>query len=238
MSTYFSAFKWLWLLENVEAVAAAKAEGRCMVGTMDAWLMYNLTGGVDGMPPQYAHHGHMHVLYLHTRDTPPQQGCHTEATQRGRAYQQHDVLICVQFGTITICLRSYNPTMTFRGSISFTHLVELQWLALSCRMLDDTVHVPAGGIFVTDVSNAARTCLMDIHSRKWNPALLQRFQLSTDMLPRICSNAEVYGRIRDGPLADIPIAGAFPDITTPVTAAASSALIVPFLRNTFPSGVN
>ena len=50
MSTYFSAFKWLWLLENVEAVAAAKAEGHCMVGTMDAWLMYNLTGGVDGVP--------------------------------------------------------------------------------------------------------------------------------------------------------------------------------------------
>ncbi|CAK0785078.1 hypothetical protein CVIRNUC_008284 [Coccomyxa viridis] len=115
VSTYFSAFKWLWLLENVEAVAAARAEGHCMVGTMDAWLMYNLTGGVNG------------------------------------------------------------------------------------------------GIFVTDVSNAARTCLMDIHSRRWDPALLERFQLSTDMLPCICSNAEVYGRIRDGPLAGVPIAGCLGD---------------------------
>ena len=50
VSTYFSAFKWLWLLENVDAVAAAKAEGHCMVGTMDTWLMYNLTGGLSGMP--------------------------------------------------------------------------------------------------------------------------------------------------------------------------------------------
>ena len=48
ISTYFSAFKWLWLLENVEAVQQAAAEGRCMVGTMDTWLMYNLTGGVHG----------------------------------------------------------------------------------------------------------------------------------------------------------------------------------------------
>ena len=48
ISTYFSAFKWLWLLENVEAVGRAAAEERCMVGTMDSWLMYNLTGGVHG----------------------------------------------------------------------------------------------------------------------------------------------------------------------------------------------
>lgn len=48
MSTYFSAFKWLWLLEDVDAVKQAKEERRCMVGTIDAWLMYNLTGGVNG----------------------------------------------------------------------------------------------------------------------------------------------------------------------------------------------
>ena len=48
ISTYFSAFKWLWLLENVEAVGHAAAEGCCMVGTVDSWLMYNLTGGIDG----------------------------------------------------------------------------------------------------------------------------------------------------------------------------------------------
>ena len=67
----------------------------------------------------------------------------------------------------------------------------------------------AGGIFVTDVSNAARTCLMDIHKLQWDPELLQRFDLSTSMLPRICSNAEVYGHVRDGPLVGVPIAGTF-----------------------------
>lgn len=53
ISTYFSAFKWQWLLENVKAVQKANAEGRCLIGTMDAWLMYNLTGGADG---EYSDH--------------------------------------------------------------------------------------------------------------------------------------------------------------------------------------
>ena len=48
MSTYFSAFKWVWLLDNVEAVQQAKQEGRCMLGTMDSWLIYNLTGATKG----------------------------------------------------------------------------------------------------------------------------------------------------------------------------------------------
>lgn len=48
VSTYFSAFKWAWLLDNVEAVRLAKEEGRCMLGTIDSWLIYNLTGGPKG----------------------------------------------------------------------------------------------------------------------------------------------------------------------------------------------
>ena len=98
---------------------------------------------------------------------------------------------------------------------------------MSCHLGVEAVLAGAGGIFVTDVSNAARTCLMDIHSRQWDPALLARFQLSTDMLPRICSNAEVYGRIRDGPLAGVPIAGALPSIRTLLSEAAPSAIVSP-----------
>jgi len=29
-------------------VAEAVQEGRCMLGTVDTWLLYRLTGGVDG----------------------------------------------------------------------------------------------------------------------------------------------------------------------------------------------
>ena len=52
MSTYFSAYKWRWLRENVPAVAEAAAQGRCMLGTIDTWLLYQLTGGAEGaLPP-------------------------------------------------------------------------------------------------------------------------------------------------------------------------------------------
>lgn len=57
-----------------------------------------------------------------------------------------------------------------------------------------------GGAFVTDVSNAARTNLMDIRSCKWHPETCRAFGLETDMLPEIKSNAEVFGHVKDGPL--------------------------------------
>jgi len=44
VSTYFSSYKLLWLLENVPAVAAAAKAGTAMFGTVDSWLIYQLTG--------------------------------------------------------------------------------------------------------------------------------------------------------------------------------------------------
>lgn len=48
VSTYFSSYKLRWLLDHAPAVADAAADGRLMFGTVDSWLIYNLTGGVDG----------------------------------------------------------------------------------------------------------------------------------------------------------------------------------------------
>ena len=48
ISTYFSAVKLLWLMNNVPEVAAAISEGRALFGTIDTWLIWNLSGGVDG----------------------------------------------------------------------------------------------------------------------------------------------------------------------------------------------
>jgi glycerol kinase len=45
LSPYFSAAKYAWLLENVEAVKAAKKQGNLCLGTIDTWLIYKLTGG-------------------------------------------------------------------------------------------------------------------------------------------------------------------------------------------------
>lgn len=57
-----------------------------------------------------------------------------------------------------------------------------------------------GGVFVTDVSNAARTNLMDIRSQQWHPETCSYFSLEADMLPEIKSNAEVFGYVKEGPL--------------------------------------
>ncbi|MCL4125198.1 UNVERIFIED_CONTAM: hypothetical protein GTU68_062180, partial [Idotea baltica] len=48
ISTYFSAVKLRWLFENVAAVKEALAKDRLIFGTVDSWLLWNLTGGYDG----------------------------------------------------------------------------------------------------------------------------------------------------------------------------------------------
>lgn len=49
LSTYFSAVKIRWLIDNVPAVAEAVKAKTCKFGTVDSWLLYNLTGGAkDG----------------------------------------------------------------------------------------------------------------------------------------------------------------------------------------------
>ncbi|XP_020598570.1 glycerol kinase [Phalaenopsis equestris] len=45
ISTYFSATKILWLIENVYGVREAIESGDALFGTIDSWLIWNLTGG-------------------------------------------------------------------------------------------------------------------------------------------------------------------------------------------------
>ncbi len=44
LATYFSAPKVRWLLDNDAVVAAAAASGEAAFGTIDTWLLWNLTG--------------------------------------------------------------------------------------------------------------------------------------------------------------------------------------------------
>ena len=48
LATYFSGLKLKWILDNVDGVRAAAEEGRALFGTVDTWLLWNLTGGHDG----------------------------------------------------------------------------------------------------------------------------------------------------------------------------------------------
>lgn len=109
VSSYFSALKIRWLKENVASVRKAIWDKRCKVGTMDTWIVWNLTGGKDN------------------------------------------------------------------------------------------------GLYITDVTNASRTMLMNIETLSWDPTLCRYFDIPMQMLPEIRSSAEIYGTIKIDPLKGIPI---------------------------------
>jgi glycerol kinase len=48
LATYFAGPKMLWLLDNVAGLRERADAGELLFGTMDSWLIWNLTGGVDG----------------------------------------------------------------------------------------------------------------------------------------------------------------------------------------------
>jgi glycerol kinase len=48
LASYFSALKLRWLLDNVPDARALARNGDALFGTIDSWLAWNLTGGVQG----------------------------------------------------------------------------------------------------------------------------------------------------------------------------------------------
>jgi glycerol kinase len=66
-----------------------------------------------------------------------------------------------------------------------------------------------GDKHVTDVSNASRTSLMNLKSRRWDKRMLELFQVPEDILPQIVPSSAVLGHTRGvgGLPAGIPIAG-------------------------------
>ena len=110
VDAYFSATKIRWILDHVDGAQARAERGELLFGTIDSWLVWNLTGGA-------AH--------------------------------------------------------------------------------------------VTDISNAARTLLFNIHTRQWDAELLALLDIPAAMLPDVRSCSEVYGTTRAQFFFDqhIPIAG-------------------------------
>ena len=65
-----------------------------------------------------------------------------------------------------------------------------------------------GDIHVTDVSNASRTMLFNIHTLKWDEELLELFGIPASMMPEVHSSSEIYGHTRTTLFAHkVPIAG-------------------------------
>jgi glycerol kinase len=115
LSTYFAAVKLRWLLDNVDAVREAHEEDDLLFGTVDTWMLWNLTGGVKG------------------------------------------------------------------------------------------------GRFLTDVTNASRTMLMNLETLDWDDEALEFFGIKRSCLADIVSCSQIYGDMADGPLKGVPIAGMIGD---------------------------
>ncbi|GHH75356.1 glycerol kinase 2 [Streptomyces sulfonofaciens] len=119
LATYFAGPKVRWLLDNVEGLRERAEAGDILFGTMDSWVIWNLTGGVNG------------------------------------------------------------------------------------------------GRHVTDVTNASRTLLMNLHSMEWDERICSSIGVPPQVLPEIRSSAEVYGEVRGGTLGEllrgVPVASALGD---------------------------
>ncbi|KOX22156.1 glycerol kinase GlpK [Nocardiopsis sp. NRRL B-16309] len=66
------------------------------------------------------------------------------------------------------------------------------------------------GRHVTDVTNASRTMLMNLHTLEWDTGVLEAMDIPAAVLPEIRSSSEVYGQAR-GYLAGTPVASSLGD---------------------------
>ncbi len=139
LDPYFSGTKLAWLLDESPGARAAAAAGQLAFGTVDSWLLWNLTGG------------------------------------------------------------------------------------------------PAGGRHATDVTNASRTLLWNLHTGDWDDELLAALDIPRQLLPAVLSSSEVYGETVAGLLgASIPIAGIAGDQQA---ALFGQACLAPgMVKNTYGTG--
>ncbi len=65
-----------------------------------------------------------------------------------------------------------------------------------------------GEVHVTDVTNASRTMLFNIHTLKWDVDLLKLLDIPVSMMPEVKSSSEVYGHTKTTIFAhEVPISG-------------------------------
>jgi glycerol kinase len=87
-------------------------------------------------------------------------------------------------------------------------------LAKQGRLLFGTVdtwllwNFTQGELHITDVSNASRTLLFNIHTLTWDDDLLELMDIPRNMLPEVRSSSEIYGHIATNIFhSPIPISG-------------------------------
>ncbi|HEX9500753.1 MAG TPA: FGGY family carbohydrate kinase, partial [Thermoanaerobaculia bacterium] len=119
--------------------------------------------------------------------------------------------------TAAICdaLREYEPLFRERTGLvldPYFSGTKIRWLLdhvggknLAFGTVDSWLiwNLTQGRVHVTDVTNASRTLLFNIHTGEWDDDLLRILKIPREILPRVVSSSEVVGETADG----IPIAG-------------------------------
>lgn len=92
-----------------------------------------------------------------------------------------------------------------------------------------------GALHITDVSNASRTMLYNIHTGDWDDELLTLLEIPRPLLPEVRSSSEVYGHTAEGLLgAQVAIAGIAGDQQAATFGQAS--LQTGMAKNTYGTG--
>lgn len=93
------------------------------------------------------------------------------------------------------------------------HVEGARNLAVKGRLAFGTIdswliwNLTRGKLHVTDVSNASRTMLFNIHTLQWDKELLELFDIPASLLPEVRSSSEVYGHTVGPFPSPIPISG-------------------------------
>ena len=94
------------------------------------------------------------------------------------------------------------------------HVANARRLAEAGRLAFGTVDswlvwkLTSGGLHITDVSNASRTMLFNIHTCQWDEDILRLLDIPASLLPTVRSSSEAYGEVTTTlGLGSIAIAG-------------------------------
>jgi glycerol kinase len=92
-----------------------------------------------------------------------------------------------------------------------------------------------GGLHVTDVTNASRTLLMDLHQLCWDSDIAEEMGVPVSMLGSIYPSSQVYGSVHEpATLAGVPIGGILGD--QQAATFGQACLSVGEAKNTYGTG--
>jgi glycerol kinase len=98
-----------------------------------------------------------------------------------------------------------------RGARELAAAGDLLFGSIDCYLVWKLTGGSEGGLHITDVTNASRSQLMDLHTLNWDKTLLQVFDIPEAVLPRIASSSEVYGPAKLATIEGVSLAGILGD---------------------------